>query len=316
MCFKYLNYEVGGQKMNRYVALILGASLWGVIGIFASVLMKYNLISEQIGFFRLFFGCLGLVIYALTKRYRFKLTKKELGFSIIMGLVQCLFNMFYFKAIQHVGVAAAAVLLYTSPIFLALFSKLFYKENIDLRKKYSLLLCFLGCIICVTGGNFNFTNVSLVGLLLGIGSAVVYANIPTIGKGVFKDDNQITVLIYTFLFGAIFMIPFAKLESLVGYMTNIKTLPIIALLGLVTASIPYSLYFYGISKKIELSKVGVLSSIELVVAVILGWSVLGETFSFIKLLGIGLMIASVFVMNVANTSESIKPNYKVGQQKA
>ena len=75
---------------------------------------------------------------------------------LIAIFVQVVFNIFYLKAINSVGTSTAAVLLYTSPLFVALFSKLIYKERINFLKIISLIVCFLGAFITVTEGKLNY----------------------------------------------------------------------------------------------------------------------------------------------------------------
>ena len=39
--------------------------------------------------------------------------------------------MFYFNSVKTIGVSLSTVLVYTSPLFIALFSRIIYKEKID-----------------------------------------------------------------------------------------------------------------------------------------------------------------------------------------
>ena len=54
---------------------------------------------------------------------------------LLVGLFsQALYNMFYMRTIKESGMAVAAVLLYTSPVFVALMSRIFFRESLGKNK--------------------------------------------------------------------------------------------------------------------------------------------------------------------------------------
>lgn len=195
--------------------------------------MGSGLTSEQVAFTRLF-GFIVLGVYsAIRTPHILKINKRGIIYSVIIGIIcQAMFNLCYFKAIDTVGVSVAAVLLYTSPLFLAVFSKFFYKESITRSKIFSLIFCFIGAIMAVTGGSLNFQNLSTMGLLLGILSAIAYALMPTISKNALKEFSSSTILVYSFLFGAIFMIPSARPWEILTYAKDLNILSCMLMLGL------------------------------------------------------------------------------------
>ncbi len=259
--------------------------------------MGNGLASEQVAFTRLFFGFIVLGIYSSIRTPQIlKISKKGIIYSVIIGIIcQAMFNLCYFKAIDIVGVSIAAVLLYTSPLFLAIFSKVCYKENITRSKLFSLILCFIGAIMAVTGGRLDFQGLNAFGLLLGILSAIAYALMPTISKNALKEFSSSTILVYSFLFGAIFMIPSSKPWEILNYANNLDVLFCMLMLGIVPAALAYIFYATGISKGVELSVAGVVASVELVGSVIIGCTILGESFSLGKLFGVMLMLISAVV---------------------
>lgn len=285
------------MKQKGYTLITMAAIFWATLGLFVSNLIDTGLSPEQIAFCRLFVGFSILALYSAIKEpQNLKIKKKPLLYSILIGLVcQACFNTFYFNAIDSVGVSVAAVLLYTSPLFLALFSNIFYKEKIDRYKGISLLICFIGSIIAVTGGKLDIDGLNFVGIILGVASAITYAFMPIFSKDALKNCESITLITYGFLFGSIFMIPVAKPLEIIPYLGNIKALTFAICIGLIPAALAYICYLKGIETGLDLSIVGVISSIELVVSAIIGWTIVGEEFSFIKLIGVSLMMFSAFI---------------------
>ncbi|HBF8880145.1 TPA: EamA family transporter [Clostridioides difficile] len=286
-----------GEKSKGYVFIAIAGLLWATLGLFGKFLMGNGMTSEQVAFTRLFFGFIVLGVYSSIRTPQIlKINKKGIMYSVIIGIIcQAMFNLCYFKAIDIAGVSIAAVLLYTSPLFLAIFSKLCYKENITRSKLFSLILCFIGAIMAVTGGRLDFQGLNAFGLLLGVLSAIAYALMPTISKNALKEFSSSTILVYSFLFGAIFMIPSSRPWEILNYAKDLDVLSCMLMLGIVPAALAYIFYAAGISKGVELSVAGVVASVELVGSVIIGCTILGESFSLGKLFGVMLMLISAVV---------------------
>ncbi len=282
---------------KNYIFIAIAGVLWGTLGLFGSLLMNSGLRPEQVAFCRLFFGSLILIIYACIKTPQIlKIKRRGLIYTIILGFIsQAIFNITYFNAIKEIGIAAAAVLLYTAPIFLAIFSKIFYNELIEGKKIVSLLLCFAGSFIAATGDNLDVKILNIPGILLGIAAAVAYALMPIFSKMALKSVNAMTLTIYSFIFGFIFMIPLAKPWEIIVYASDIKILLFMIGLGLIPSALSYLCYMSGIVKGVELSRAGVISSVELVVSVAIAWLAMGEDFSLAKFSGILLMLVSIVI---------------------
>lgn len=285
------------QRSKGYIFVVTAGVLWATIGLFANSLLNLGLTPEQVAFLRLFLGFLILFIYSCVKMPNaLKINKKGLMYCILVGIIsQAGFNICYFNAIDSIGVSASAVLLYTSPLFLAMLSMAIFKERLNKSKVMSLCICFCGSILAVTGGSLDLGQLSTQGILLGIMSAITYACMSIISKGALKECEGITLLIYGFLIGSILMIPLANPIQIISYANNIGTVFTILGLGIVPAAGAYIFYLNGISTGIDLSIAGILASAELIVSVIIGWTLLGENFSIVKAIGVLFMVVSAII---------------------
>ena len=292
------------KGVNSYAFIAMAGILWSTLGLFGDMLMNRGLSSEQVAFTRLFIGFIVLSLYSLIRRPEvLKINLKCLLYCGAIGIIcQGLFNKCYFKAVEVTGVSVAAVLLYTSPLFLAVFSKIVYKEKMTRAKIISLILCCVGAIMAVTGGVLDLEGINTYGIIMGIMAAITYALMPIISKNALKEFSSETILIYGFLFGAIFMIPSAKPIEMIGFVTNMNVLPYMVLLGVFPAAMAYIFYAEGIARGCELSIVGVVASVELIAASIIGWTVVGEVFTIGKVIGVAIMFISAFTA-VVGTKE-------------
>ena len=121
----------------------------------------------------------------------------------------------------------------------------------------------------------NLLKISKKGLIYSI-----------INKNALKDNESITLLIDSFLFGSIFMIPISNPIVIISQINNQSIIFNMLSLGLFTATLAYIFYMKGISEGVELSVAGVIASVELIFAQLIGWVIIGESFSLVKLCGL------------------------------
>ena len=78
------------------------------------------------------------------------------------------------------------------------------------------------------------------------------------------------------------------------------------LYALIPTAIAYGLYYQGLQSIAESSKVPVISSVEAVVATIIGVLLYQERLSVFGLVGIALVLSSIVVMNVTPKAKRSK----------
>lgn len=287
------------QNYKGLVLVALAGICWSTTGVFANTLLKHGLTAYEVAFSRLFVGSSIFFVYFMIKdRALLKLDLFGIILTFLMGLMtQGLFNMAFFSAIDKIGVINATVLLYLAPLFITIFSVLFYKEKLSKEKVVGVGLSIIGSFLALTSGKFNFHTLSLSGLALGLYAGLGYSLVSVFSKLGLKKYNGKTLIFYSFLFGLLVIFPFANFDLIMSSL-HVPTVSISVIgLGFIAAALAYILYFEGIATGIELSKVGVVSMIELILAIALSVVIVGEALTFIKLLGILLILVSIYVIN-------------------
>lgn len=282
-----------------YIYVFVAGCLWGTMGLFINLLGNYGVSGGAVVFLRMSTAALWIVPFMLltggTKLFR--IDGKGLLLCAILGVIcQAMFNYAYTEAIGRIGVATAAVLLYTSPVFVSIMSRIFFQEAIGMRKVAGLFVNVIGCALTVTGGNFAGVTVG-DGVLIGIAAGFLYS-LMTIFGTIAKDYDTTTVTFYSFLFAAIAMgitaNPWGEIASAVSPAFFVTAFAY----GLVTAVLAYFIYMKGLSMNLETSKVPVIASVETIVAAVIGFAVFREDLSLWKLAGIILVLASIGIMNL------------------
>ncbi len=287
------------QTLKKYLPylLVLGAGTsWGFMGLFSKNIIAAGYSSMTAVFIRNVGAFLTFtVIFALFDRSVFKIEWKHLPIFMFTGFVSVfLFGMCYFTGVKYHSMAVASVLLYTSPAFIILLSRIVNKTPITKKKVFCLLLCMLGCC-CISGifsGDFSTTP---LGFLLGLGSGLTYASYSIVSPMGLKHYRPLTVIYYTFLFAALGTLSVMDTQELYGVITTPSVLCNGIAFFLVATVIPYFLYTTGLNLLGDAGKAGILACSEPVMAAVAGALFLHEPITLTVALGIACVLAAVVV---------------------
>ncbi len=280
--------------------VVLAGMLWGTTGLFIDRLNDAGLSAMQICELRA--GITALLMLLMTvcvKPALLHIRFRDIWVFLGSGVGSILFfNYCYFNAIQESGMAVAATLLYTSPVFVMLLSLPLFGEKITGRKVVALIMTVAGCVLVsgllTAGGNFTTR-----GLLYGIGAGFGYALYSIFTRfAIRRGYESMTITTYTFLVaavGGLFLTDFRQIATatvaggadlwvlLVGY-------------TVITTVAPYLLYTNGL-RHIENSKAAVMAAVEPACATLLQIVVLRVLPGPIALVGIVLVLTAIVVLN-------------------
>ena len=285
-------------------ALVFAAGcLWGIIGIFVNQLTACGASPAFLSFLRVSLACLMLAAVTILKHgvRALRIPWRTLGICALLGLVcQGFFNLFYSMAILRAGVMVSAVLLYLAPLFTAIASRILFSEQIGTRKRLALLVNIIGCALVATGGRFSLAGASVAGLLFGVGAGFCYSMNAVIGKIAGERTNVFVINTYSYLFAALFLLLFTHpLQNAPALTPRLLTWGF--LYALIPTAVAYLIYFTGVQRIAESSRVPVVASVETVVAAIVGVAVYGETMGVAHLLGILLVLSSIALMRAVKS---------------
>lgn len=283
--------------------IILAGVFWGSMGLFVRRLSAYGLSSIQITSIRL---TLAAVLFSLILLIRgsgeFRIRFRDLPLFLGLGLGSVLFfSACYFTAINMMSLSTAAILLYTSPIWIMLMSVLFFHEKLSGQKLLALLLAFAGCVLIsgLSGG------ISPVGLLFGLGSGIGYGLYSILGAVALRRYSPYTVTTWTFLIAAVgswsLSQPTDILEKIVAAPSPMRLVLFCGLTALITAVIPFLAYTLGL-RSVEASRAGILATIEPMVATLFGVLVFSEPLTLSAGIGVLLILVAVVLLNLGPNS--------------
>ena len=292
--------KTNGIRNYLPYALVLAAGIcWGVSGLFNRRLTALGISSTGVVIVRnIGAAALLALALALTDRSAFRIRPRHLPYFLGSGIISLLiFTLCYFRSQQVNSLALAAILMYTAPAFVVLLSVPIFRDRITGKKLLALAIAFGGCVLAsgVVGGTLDL---SLEGLLLGLGSGVFYASYSIFARMAMRHYKSLTVTFYTFFvaaLGSLVLLAFGAADySAVRW--DGSAFGNIAGLLVVSTVAPYLLYTKGLEGLGDAGKASILASIEPVVAAFVGVLAFGEPLGLGTVGGLVCILISVFIL--------------------
>jgi len=283
------------------IFVLLAGSFWGAMGIFVRGLASCGLSSIEICFIRMTIASILMAIYFLIfKRSALKIRIKDIWCFIGTGVLSLtFFGYCYFTTIQMTSMSVAAVLLYTSPVFVLILSAILFREKISRKKVICVLIAILGCAF-VSGIFGGDANITLNGLLYGLGSGLGYGLYSIFGRYAIKRGyGPLTITFYSFVFSAISLIfltkPVQVFDKIGSGRVDINIYYVIGT-AIVVTILPYLFYTIGLTR-IESSKAAVVACIEPIMATAFGYFAFGEVLSIYEMIGVALVLFAILLLS-------------------
>ena len=285
---------------KAYLLIVAAAVCWGAIPVFYSGMSAQGLTSMQTITMRFALAAVGYVVYLAVRDPALLRIKRPRHLLYFVGTGVCslaFFNFCYITCIRYAGVAVAALLLYTAPVFVMVLSAILFREKFSGRSVTALALTVLGCVFVAgvfTAGGLRLTPIAL---LWGLGSGFGYALYSIFGKFALVHYRPETITAYTAVFAALATIPLARPVQLLGLCRSPAVLLNALGCALVCTVVAYLLYTAGLAK-VPAGQAAILSTAEPVVATVLGVTLLHEAVSWDKLCGILLVLGAIVLLNL------------------
>lgn len=287
--------------MNRaFIYVLIGASLWGTISIYVKNLYEIGFTPMEVVTLRVFFTSIILLPFLLiASRKSLKIHKfSHLGYFIGTGIFSIVFfNFSMFKTIDLATVPIATALLYTAPAFVIIISYFLFKESLTKFKLMSLFLTLIGSALVVGLIPLDVDNIPFITIFFGLCSGIGYALYSIFSKFALRTYSSLTITAYTFFVATIALLPFFPYKEKLSLLFDPKALMFAFGFGLLPTTLAYLIYTAGLNRT-EASKAAIISTIEPVVATLIGIFVFLEPFSFVQTIGMGAIIFAVILIQL------------------
>lgn len=284
------------NSMKGMMLAILGASLWGVMGIFVRGLSASGYSSYDIAFLRCLLAGIGFFLFkAITQPRVLKINFKGLCICFLYGILAYAMGFVcYGIAVERIPVAVATVLMFMSPVWVAVLGVLVFKEKLGKQTVLVILICILGAAMVADVFGSAGGSMDIIGILAGIINGFGVALQIMIPRYFVKKYERDTMLVYGFLGAAVGL----------AFLTDFKTIGA-SLQGAGAASVIVNVLCLGLlctmvanvsvvkaTAYINTTTCSILSSLEVVVGAVVGILIFHESMSVLQVIGAVVVVCA------------------------
>lgn len=290
---------MGEDDRWRGYLMVIGATLcWGIMATVAKLLFRDRGVDPLfLVVVRAYLATLTLfAALAILGPARLRIARRDCWAAAIVGIGGLATNNFlYFEAIHLTSVATALLLQYQAPILVALYAILVQRQRLSRRLVLSLVLALSGCVLVVRVYDPAVLRPNLLGVAAGLGTAFAFAFYILASRAALKTVHPWTLLAYAYLAASLaWAVVIPPWQIFVRPFDGGTWWAFLAVATIGTV-IPFGLFIHGL-KFLPPTQAGIVSMLEPVVATVAAYFVLGETLLPLQILGGGLVLAGVVVV--------------------
>ena len=291
--------KIQPSKLLVYIASSFAILLWGMSYIWTDKLISLGIPVFYFVFVRILLA--GLVLFLFNTAYaRIKrIQRQDLGKFLLLAF----FEPFIYFLCETYGLketgspTISAMIIATIPIFSIAAGRIFFKEKITGTNIFGVVLSLVGIVMVAMahgtlGENFVW---GIVLLLIAVIAEVGHASITKSLSG--NYSSQIIVM-YQFLIGAVYLLPFFIWKGLDGfdaqvYLSADVWYPLICL-AVLCSSLAFSLWVSTI-KNLGVAKSSIFSALIPVAAALIAWALGHEVMNTRQWIGIAISTIGVIL---------------------
>lgn len=272
--------------------------MWGTSGLFSYVFGLYGYTPLQKTAVRgtVAFLCM-LVFVAIRHREAFRIKLADIWLYAGIGVTLFGAAAAYYAAMVMTSEATAVVLMYTSPIYVLVFSVLFFDERLTPLKLIGVGGMLLGC--CFVSGIFEGFTGNAMGILMGLLAGVSYGAYNIFAKiAMRRRCAPLSTTLYGFAGMAIIAICTCQPAGILPNMMKNPALliPLSVGLGVVTYVVPYFLYTLAL-RDLPAGTASALGIVEPMAATMFAFLLLDAKASALSVIGIVLILGCVLLLS-------------------
>ncbi|MGQ9780395.1 MAG: DMT family transporter [Bacillota bacterium] len=219
-----------------------------------------------------------------------------LAASGLAGIV--LYFIFENNGLKYTTAASASMIVATVPIFTFFTEALFFKQRISVRPLVCLAVSVVGVYLVVAnGGRPDFSSARFLGNMLVVGAMICWVAYTVINKQLTGRYPSLLLTYSQTLFSIPLFLPFVLPEIGRWRMPSTGALLHLFYLGVCCSALGYFFYVYAV-KRLGATLCAAFLNLIPVVTTVGGYFILGEKAAPMQLLGMGLIMASLYALSL------------------
>ena len=283
------------KESNRSrMMMAVSMAIFGTVGLFVR---QVDVSSGELALYRALMAASLIFVYLLVTRQKipFAAIKKEIPLLLLSGVAMGFNWILLFQAYKFTTISVATLSYYFAPVIVTILCPIIFRERLTKKQIICFVMSTLGLVLITGIGDLSGGSSHFTGILFGLGAATLYATVVMLNKFI-KNVEGIHRTFLQFLAAIAVLIPYVTLTTGVN-LSGVDGIGWICLLvvGFIHTGITYCMYFTSL-RDIPGQKAAILSYIDPLVAVIVSVTILGESMSFVQIIG-GVMILGFTLWN-------------------
>lgn len=288
--------KLSKNALIGYPAGIITGITYGLNPLFGMPLMNNGAAVESILFFRYAFAVVILGAFLWLTKQSFKITAKQAGVLLVLGLLYTSSSIFLFEAYNYIASGLATTLIFLYPVLVAII--MVFLGVVPSWPVWLAIAATFGGVLVMTQGSGG-EAIDPIGVLLSLGSALVYALFIVIinrSKAIAEISNTLLTF-YALTVGAVVFLGmslFSDTTITAGIEGGSAWLNLVGLALLPTIVSTATLAIA--TRNIGATKASVLGVFEPITAILVGTMMFGEPLTTNIIVGICIAIVAVTFM--------------------
>ncbi|KYG62453.1 permease [Bdellovibrio bacteriovorus] len=313
-------YQAGSNQTSRspkllsgILMILIGSSSYGMLSTFVKLAYKHGHTTAEVTVAQFGWGVLILTLLAMFfSKNAPKPSKSEYIQLVAAGTTLGFTSVLYYLSVQYIAASVAVVLLMQSIWLGVLFESIIKKTWPSLDKIIAVVLVLFGTVLATNALDASAGHLDIRGFFFGMLAAISFSGTMAATGSIASHLPPIKrsqIMLYG---GALVVLIFAIVTQIAPYYWGVKILSpeftssksfdfsIFLTYGLFVAIFGTVLPPIMLNKGFPITGVGlgsIISSIELPFAMMIAFILLGEHIGPAQLVGVAIIIISVFILN-------------------
>lgn len=278
------------------ILIIISGILYGMLGFAGTQLIRDNFSVVNMLFWRFFIAAIWMIFFSIVRKEKLFQKLPRVQTLLIIFVFGSIFysgsSLFYFLASLKTGTGLAMVLLFSFPIFIAFYSWFYKKKKISGYALVSLCSIILGLSLMRGQGA---VTLSLTGIALALAAAISYALYVINGQHTIHQISASLSTILVCLGNSIIFFSLALSGNSFCFPHSLHAWLYALAIGIFATAVPIQLMLEGL-KIINSLKASILSLLEPVITLLVGFVLLGESISSWQVMGVAVILLSAVVI--------------------
>lgn len=273
------------------IQVILAMVIWGSIGL---VVRNIPFSSAQIALARGLIGFIFIFIFSFIIGRKVSIQNIKLNAIplIFSGIALGLNWILLFQAYKFTSISNATICYYFAPVIIMMLSPIVLKESLNIVKVLCIVAALIG-LAFIAGVSKEAGANDLIGILFGLGAAVLYATVVFLNKKL-KNITGMESSMLQLGISAVALFPYVMINDGIPVKNvTASTIALLIIVGVVHTGVVYLMYFSAL-QKLSAQSAATLSYIDPVVAILLSALVLKENMSVLQMIGGVLILGATF----------------------